>query len=42
MYQPDYDAAASHWIEVDSNSVHMEPMALKEKIEEELSHDSVN
>ncbi|SDB04211.1 Pyridoxamine 5'-phosphate oxidase [Pseudobutyrivibrio sp. YE44] len=37
MYQPDYDAAASHWIEVDCNSVHMEPAALKEKIEEFIS-----
>ena len=33
MYEPDYDAAASHWIERDCDSVHMEPEALKEKIE---------
>ncbi|MBQ7077486.1 MAG: pyridoxamine 5'-phosphate oxidase family protein [Lachnospiraceae bacterium] len=34
MYQPDYDAAASHWVKRDSESVHMESAALKEKIEE--------
>lgn len=33
MYQPDYDLAASHWIERDSDSVHMEAVDLKEKIE---------
>ena len=33
MYQLDYDKAASHWIERDKDSVHMEPAALKEKIE---------
>lgn len=33
MYQPDYDLAASHWIERDRDSVHMETAALKEKIE---------
>lgn len=33
MYQLDYDVAASHWIECDRDSVHMEPVALKEKIE---------
>lgn len=33
MYQPDYDLAAFHWIERDRDSVHMEPAALKEKIE---------
>lgn len=33
MYQPDYDAAASHWINRDRDSVHMEPAVLKEKIE---------
>lgn len=32
-YQPDYDSASSHWIERDRDSVHMEPAALKEKIE---------
>ena len=32
-YQPDFDAASSHWINRDRNSVHMEPVALKEKIE---------
>ena len=32
MYEPDYDAAASHWMERDRDSVHMEPAALKEKI----------
>ncbi|WP_028235730.1 pyridoxamine 5'-phosphate oxidase family protein [Pseudobutyrivibrio sp. MD2005] len=32
MYEPDYDAAASHWIERDRDSIHMEPAALKEKI----------
>ncbi len=34
MYQLDYDAAASHWIERDKESAHMEPEALKEKIED--------
>jgi hypothetical protein len=33
MYQPDYDSAASHWIERDRDSAHMETAALKEKIE---------
>ena len=33
MYQLDYDAVASHWIERDRDSVHMETAALKEKIE---------
>ena len=33
MYQPDYNIAASHWIERDRDSVHMESAALKEKIE---------
>lgn len=33
MCQPDYDLAASHWIERDSDSVHMEAVDLKEKIE---------
>ncbi|SFQ04706.1 Pyridoxamine 5'-phosphate oxidase [Lachnospiraceae bacterium XBB1006] len=33
MYQPDYDAAASVWIERDKASAHMERAALKEKIE---------
>lgn len=37
MYQPDYDSAASHWIERDSNSVHMEPATLKEKNEAFIS-----
>ena len=32
-YQPDFDAASSHWINRDRNSVYMEPVALKEKIE---------
>ena len=27
MYQPDYDLAASHWIERDRDSVHMETAA---------------
>ena len=34
MYQPDYDIAASHWIERDRDSVHMEPAFLQKKIEE--------
>ena len=34
MWEMDYDAAASHWIERDKDSVHMEQTALKEKIEE--------
>ncbi|MBE5905969.1 MAG: pyridoxamine 5'-phosphate oxidase family protein [Lachnospiraceae bacterium] len=33
MYQPDYDAAASVWIERDKVSAHMECAALKERIE---------
>ena len=33
MYQPDYDLASSHWIERDRGSVHMETVALQEKIE---------
>ncbi len=33
MYQPDYDLVASHWIERDHDSVHMEAAALKERIE---------
>ena len=33
MYQPNYDLAASYWIERDRDSVHMETAALKEKIE---------
>ena len=33
MYQPDYDLTAMHWVERDKDSVHMEPAALKEKIE---------
>ncbi|WP_155885917.1 pyridoxamine 5'-phosphate oxidase family protein [Lachnospira multipara] len=33
MYQPNYDLAATHWIERDRDSVHMEAAALKEKIE---------
>ncbi len=33
MYQLDYDKAASHWIERDKESVHMESAALKEMIE---------
>ena len=33
MYEPDYDAAASHWINRDRDTVHMEPTVLKEKIE---------
>ena len=37
MYQPDYDLAASHWIERDCDSVHMETVALKEKIESFIS-----
>jgi len=31
--QPDYDSAASHLIERDKDSVHMETADLKEKIE---------
>ena len=37
MYQPDYDLAASHWIERDKDSVHMETAALKEKNESFIS-----
>ena len=37
MYQPDYDLAASHWIERDRDSVHMETADLKEKIESFIS-----
>ncbi len=33
MYQPDCDSAASHWIERDKDSVHMEAADLKERIE---------
>ncbi len=33
MWKMDYDAAASHWIERDKESVHMEEAALKERIE---------
>ena len=33
MYQPDYDSAASHWIERDRDSIHMEAAALKEMFE---------
>ena len=33
MWDMDYDSAASHWIERDRDFVHMEPAALKEKIE---------
>ena len=33
MYQPDYDLAASHWIECDRDSVYMEVVDVKEKIE---------
>jgi hypothetical protein len=33
MYQPDYDTAAAHWEERDRDSVHVDPAALKEKIE---------
>jgi len=32
MYQPDHDLAASHWIERDRDSVHIESADLKEKI----------
>ena len=37
MYQPDYNIAASHWIERDRDSVHMEAAELKEKIESFIS-----
>ena len=33
MYNMDYDTAASHWIEKDKTSVHMDDVALKEKID---------
>ena len=33
MYNMDYDTAASHWIEKDKNSVHMEEATLRETIE---------
>lgn len=36
MYPPGYDLATSHWIERDRDSVHMEPAALKEKIESSI------
>lgn len=32
MYQLDYDKAASHWVERDNDSVHMERTELQEKI----------
>jgi len=31
MYQPDYDIAASYWVERDRDSVHMDTAALKKK-----------
>ena len=33
MYEMDYDLAASHWIEKDKASVHMNDAELKEKID---------
>ena len=38
MYQPDYDLAASHWIERDRDSVHMDQAALKEKLRASSVH----
>ena len=32
MYEMDYDAAASHWIEIDKTSAHVDDTVLKERI----------
>ena len=38
MYEPDYDAAASYWIEKDKVSAHLDQETLKKKIDEFLKN----
>lgn len=33
LWEMDYDEAANHWLEKDKGAVHMEPAALREKID---------
>ncbi len=41
MWEMDYESAASHWIEKDKESVHMDKIVLKERIEEFIAgHDT--